>query len=116
MELFEELKNLGVDVDGGVKRIMGNEKLYRKLLGTFVKTFDANAVAPDFDTTEYTGIIEKVHTIKGTAGNLSLTPIYEAYTEILNLLRSGKPEEAKAILEKVLPVQKEIIDCIGRHM
>ena len=35
MSLFEELKDLGVDVDGGLKRINGNEKLYTKLLGTF---------------------------------------------------------------------------------
>ena len=38
MSLFEELKDLGVDVDGGLKRINGNEKLYTKLLGTFTKS------------------------------------------------------------------------------
>lgn len=33
MNLFEELRALGVDVDDGMKRLMGNEKLYRKLFG-----------------------------------------------------------------------------------
>ena len=50
------------------------------------------------------------------AGNLSLTPIYESYSEILNLLRTDKPAEAKAVLAKVLPVQQEIISCIENNM
>jgi len=116
MNLFEELKALGVDVDGGVKRIMGNEKLYRKLLGSFVKMVESQSVDPDFDCTDYTETIEKVHAIKGTAGNLSITPLYEAYSEMLGLLRGGQPEEAKALLGKVLPVQKDIIACIKSHM
>ena len=44
MGLFEELKDLGVDVDGGLQRINGNEKLYTRLLGTFVKAIKGQAV------------------------------------------------------------------------
>ena len=47
---------------------------------------------------------------------MSITPVYEAYTEILNLLRTGKPEEAKAVLEKILPVQEKILACIESNM
>ncbi len=36
MGLFEDLKALGVDIDGGLKRLGGNEALYTRLLGTFV--------------------------------------------------------------------------------
>ena len=74
------------------------------------------AVDPDFDESDYKEAIEKAHSIKGTAGNLSLTPIYESYSEILNLLRTDKPAEAKAVLAKVLPVQQEIISCIENNM
>lgn len=116
MALLEELKELGVNVDEGLKRLNGNEKLYTRLFGSFLKTLNANAVDADFDCTDDTEIIEKVHTIKGTAGNLSVTPLYEAYSEILGLLRSGQPEQAKVIIEKTLPVQKEIIQCIEKHM
>lgn len=116
MNLLDELRALGVDVDDGLKRLMGNEKLYRRLLGSFVKMIKTQAVDPDFDETDYTEATEKAHSIKGTAGNLSLTPIYESYSEILNLLRSGQPKQAKEILAKVLPVQQEIISCIERNM
>ena len=116
MNLLDELRTLGVDVDDGLKRLMGNEKLYKRLLGSFVKMIRTQAVDPDFDENEYTEAIEKAHSIKGTAGNLSLTPIYESYSEILNLLRTDKPAEAKAVLAKVLPVQQEIISCIENNM
>ncbi|WP_300675838.1 hypothetical protein [uncultured Acetatifactor sp.] len=117
MNFFEELRALGVDVDDGMKRLMGNEKLYRKLLGSFVKMIGSQTLAAeDFDKADHTSEIEKAHSIKGTAGNLSLTPIYESYTEILNLLRTDRPEEAKAVLAKVLPVQQEIVSCIERNM
>ncbi len=116
MNLLDELRALGVDVDDGLKRLMGNEKLYTRLLGSFVKMIRDQEVTEDFDASDCTQTIEKVHSVKGTAGNLSLTPIFEAYNEMLNLLRTGKPEEAREVLRKVLPVQKEIVDCIERNM
>ncbi len=116
MNLLDELRALGADVDDGLKRLMGNEKLYKRLLGSFVKMIQTQAVDPDFDENDYKDAIEKAHSIKGTAGNLSLTPIYESYSEVLNLLRTERPAEAKAVLAKVLPVQQEIISCIEKNM
>ncbi len=116
MSLFEDLKSLGVNVDEGLKRINGNEKLYTRLLGSYVKSIDANYITPDFDEADCTPAIEKTHAIKGTSGNLSITPVYEAYSQIVDLLRKGNPAEAKVLIEKILPVQNEIVECIKKHM
>ena len=116
MAFLDELKDLGVDIDGGLKRLNGNEKLYTRLFGSFLKTLNANLIDADFDCADYNDAIEKAHTIKGTAGNLSITPLYESYTEILGLLRGGKPEEAREVLKKILPVQAEIVACIEKNM
>ncbi len=116
MTLFEELKELGVDVDSGLKRLAGKEQLYTRLLGSFVKTIEAHSVEPDFDSADCTEAIEKAHAIKGTAGNLSITPLYEGYTEILRLLRGGEPEAARQLLTEILPQQEKIICCIKKHM
>lgn len=115
MSLFEDLKALGVDVDGGLKRISGNEKLYIRLLGSFSKSIDTYRVDADFDGNVYDDIIEKAHAIKGVSGNLSITPVYEAYTKIVDLLRAGKPEEARPVLKEILPVQAQIVECIEKH-
>lgn len=115
MNLLEELKTLGVDVEEGLEHLNGNEALYTRLLGSLTSTIEEYYVQPDFDGTDYAAATEKVHAIKGTAGNLSITPVYEAYTEIVSLLRAGKPEEARVILKKILPVQEEIIRCIEKY-
>lgn len=116
MSLFEELKTLGVDVDGGLKRINNNEKLYTRLLGSFVKSIESQSVPAGFDAGAVSEAIEKAHAIKGTAGNLSITPVYEAYTKVVDLLRGGQIDEARPILEKILPVQAEIVSCIKKYM
>ena len=56
----------------------------------------------------------QTHTLKGVTGNLSLTPLYNAYTEITNLLREQKYDDARAALEKILPVQNDILSCIEK--
>lgn len=115
MSFLEELKALGANVDEGVARIAGNEALYQKLLGSFLKTLDTHYVPLDFDGNDYAGATDDAHAIKGTSGNLSITPLYEAYTEIVDLLRSDKPEEAREVLKNILPVQEEIVQCIKKH-
>lgn len=115
MDMLEELKTMGVDVEEAVERFVGNAALYEKMLRTFPKMIRNSEVDPDFDGNDYADIIEKTHAIKGTSGNLSLTPIYKAYTDIVDLLRSEKPEEARQVLKDVLPVQEKILECIERH-
>lgn len=115
MGLFEDLKALGVDVDGGLKRLGNNQNLYKRLLNTFVKAMKGQEIQPDFDMANYEDVKEKAHAIKGTSGNLSITPVFEAYSEIMDLLRAGKPEEANEKLKAVLPVQEEIVGCIQKY-
>lgn len=115
MALLEELKAMGADVDEGLRRLNGNEALYTKMLLKLVDMVQKSAVAPDFDFQNYDEVIEKTHALKGVTGNLSVTPLYNAYTEIVNLLRGGDPAQANEILKNILPVQKDILDCISRY-
>lgn len=115
MSMLEELKDLGVNVDEGLNRIMGNTSLYERMLGTFAKMIKETGLQPEFDDHDYTAVIEQAHAIKGTSGNLSITPVYEAYTKIVDLLRNDQPSEAKKVLRDILPIQDEIIACIKKY-
>ena len=115
MDFLEELKELGVNTEEGLARLNKNEALYKKLLGTFTGLIENYYVEPDFDETDYEEITEKAHAIKGAAGNLSITPVYSAYTRIVELLRAGKPQEAKEVLKKILPIQQGIVRCIDKY-
>ena len=115
MGLLDELKQMGVNVDEAVGRMMGNEAFYQKMLGKFPKMLEDAAFTPDFDGNNLEPAIGKAHSLKGAAGNLSLTPLYEAYSEITNLLRKGEPEQARKLLTDIRPVQEKIVDCIRKY-
>ncbi len=116
MDLFDELKELGVNTEEGLDQLMGNDALYKKLLGKFVNLMERMEIDPNFDNTNFADIIDKAHAVKGTSGNLFITPVYESYAEIVSLLRNNQPEEAKEVLLKIIPVQNKIIDCIKKYV
>jgi len=115
MNLFQELKSLGVNTDEGLKRMGGNSSLYERMLIKLKDLIKDYHIGTDFDCNDYADIIELAHTIKGASGNLEVMPIYEIYTEFVDLLRKKQPEQAKEYLEKSLPIQKAIIDCIDKY-
>ena len=110
----EELEKLGVDVDEGLDRVMGDESLYEMMLGMFLDALNESPIElGEFDGAD--PLIRKVHALKGTTGNLSLTPLFNGYVEVLGFLRGNQPEEAKAAMEKIIPVQEKIVECIKQN-
>lgn len=115
MDLMQELKDLGANPDEGVKRMAGNSSLYERMLVKLKDMIKNSSVRMDFDNNDYEDIIEEAHAIKGAAGNLAITPLYESYSEFVKLLREKQPEQAKEVFAKALPVQDAILECIERH-
>ena len=115
MTFAEELKSLGVDTDEGLDRVMGDKDLYEMMLGMFVDAVKNNPIAPEDFSGDLEPLIKTVHMLKGTAGNLSLTPVFAGYNSALGLLRENRPDQARAEFEAMLPVQEKVIDCIRRH-
>ena len=115
MGLMDELRQLGVNVDEAVARMMGKEEIYIKILGKFPAMLESTGLVTDFDGNDYRPVIEKAHTLKGATGNLSLTPLYDAYTQITNLLRAGEAEKARELLIGIQPVQEKIVACIRKY-
>lgn len=115
MDFMQELKGLGVNTDEGLLRMGGNSSLYERMLVKLKDMIKDSPVRMDFDLSDYSDIIEAAHAIKGASGNLAVTPIYESYSRLVELLREQQPEQAKKILEEVLPVQNAIVDCIERY-
>ncbi|MDE7242558.1 MAG: hypothetical protein K2O18_01080 [Oscillospiraceae bacterium] len=116
MQLLSELDSLGVNTKEGLARVMDDESLYTMMLDMFVDTVQSAPISPgEFDGGSLEKLIEKVHTLKGTTGNLSLEPLFVRYTRSLELLREKKPAEAKTVFEELLPIQEKIVECIRKH-
>ncbi len=106
------MEKLGINVEDALKRFMGNEALFLKMLRKLPGVISQSYVSPDFDASNYAADIDRAHMIKGVTGDLSIMPLYKAYSDIVSLLRENKPEEARAALKDILPVQEKIIKFI----
>lgn len=115
MGMIEELKELGADTEDALKRFLNNEALYEKMLKKLPDSLNGKRVSEAIEAGNIDSAIEIAHTFKGVLGNLSITPLYEAYTKIVALLRQGSPEEAKIILEDNFPLEEQVIACIEKY-
>lgn len=117
MSFMEELKELGVDVEEGLERVLDDEPLYETMLGMYIDKVNSNPIAmEDFDADDLDALIGRVHILKGLTGNLAMTPLFAGYMQMLDLLRTDRPKEAAKEYERILPVQTAIMDCIKRNM
>jgi len=71
-------KFINIDVSLGLKTIMGNKKLYLKLLINFYK--DYNKI--DFDTLEDEEFYRLIHTLKGISGNIGASTLYNILVKL----------------------------------
>jgi signal transduction histidine kinase/CheY-like chemotaxis protein/HPt (histidine-containing phosphotransfer) domain-containing protein len=81
----------GLDLAEGVKRVGGDRALYRRLLLQF-REHSGNAadeIRAALAAGDRAAVRSAVHTLKGVAGNLSATTLYQAAQKLEAVLRKG---------------------------
>ena len=115
MSLIEEVGKLGVNVEDALERFMNNASLYERMLKKLPSVLENSPVMPCFESGDLEKALSNAHNIKGVVGNLSVDPLYEGYSGVVSLLREGKNDEAKALLEKTLESERPIVECIKNY-
>ena len=115
MDLISELEALGVNTKEAIERMGNNTAFYIRMLGKFKGELDNHEVMAYLEKGDYNTAVSNAHTLKGLTGNLSLTPLYKAYTDIVAFLRANEPEKAKQLLADTLPIQSDIVECIEKY-
>jgi len=96
-----------IDYEGGLRRVNGNVQLYRRLLDDFSRVY-ADAVdqmKECLEQSDYDALSKRVHTLKGTAANLSLKAVQEAATVFeAQVIKADRTElnEGVTVLEQAL--------------
>ena len=88
--LRELLEHYGVDYQATMPRFMGNEGLYKKLLGMLFQDANLEKLGKAIQDGDLTAAFEAAHTLKGVAANMGLTPYYQAICSIVEPLRCGE--------------------------
>lgn len=99
----------GVDVDGGLKRVAGNKKLYRNLLTQFAEKqgVAAKQIAESLKAKDASLAERIAHTVKGVAGNLGITAVQQSAALVEKAIREhdAATDSLLADLNKALQTQ-----------
>ena len=89
MLTVEKLRAYGAQVDAGLDRCMKNEAFYLRLVNMELGDVNFAKLQDALSSGNMREAFEAAHALKGTLGNLALTPIYQPVTELTELLRNA---------------------------
>lgn len=87
MLTVEALKEYGANTAEGMARCMNNETFYLRLVGMALGDQNFDRLRAGLDAQDARQVFEAAHALKGSIGNLALTPIYEPVSELTEKLR-----------------------------
>src|SRR5277367_5514216 len=111
----------GVDLQDGLKRVVGNKRLYRDLLLQFaLKQADAPAqISAAIEGGDWKLAERIAHTVKGVAGNIGLGQVFAVAEKLEKAIRHGDEVEAalfeefaEVISHQVLAIRQALQEAI----
>lgn len=114
MLTIDALKAYGANTEEGLARCFNNESFYFRLveMGLNDQNFDRlQAAVAEGDAK---GAFEAAHALKGSTGNLALTPIYKPLCELTERLRGRSSidgaDDMMAQINDALRAARQLID------
>ena len=109
MITLDALKQYGADTETGLKRCMGNEALYLRLVGSACTEQGFDLLADSIAKKDYETAFETAHALKGVLGNLSLTPLFDVTCKITELLRERSDTDYSPLLAKLSEEKQKLV-------
>lgn len=88
MDVCVMLENWGCDVKAALSRFIDDEEFYLECIAKFKKETGFELLGQCLTNKQFKEAYEYAHMLKGVAGNLGLTPIYEKLCILVELLRN----------------------------
>ena len=111
--LLQALRAYGADVDGALARFLDDSELYEQCFRQFMEDENFPQMDEAIRTCNYQRAFETAHTVKGVAGNMGLTPLYNAVCTLVEALRAQRYDDVAA-LYAVIPPEVERLRAIGK--
>lgn len=84
-----------IDIEDALKRIGGNEGLYKKLLTRFIEGNYLDLLCAAIDNGDMEEAARAAHTLKGVSANLSLVKVQSVSTELEHAIKEGQDHTGK---------------------
>jgi HPt (histidine-containing phosphotransfer) domain-containing protein len=107
-----------INTKEGLNRVMGNTKLYVKLLNKFKSELIMGALLEAVRGADYEKARGLAHAFKGVAANLSLTELYKQSVEFETQIKNGAispgfPEAFQGCFDETIRSIDEVIEQYG---
>ena len=107
MITLEELRALGADVETGLSRCMGKEDLYLKLISMGLGDAKFEELGAALNAGNLDKAFELCHALKGVIGNLALTPLYEALSDMTEKLRAREEADYQTMYSNIIEIRSK---------
>ncbi len=98
---LDALRAYGANTGEGLSRCMNNEPFYLRMVAMALADKNFDALTAAINAGNATAAFEAAHALKGSIGNVSLTPIYKPLCELTEQLRGkSMPAEHLASVSK----------------
>lgn len=87
IDFIKALNEYGADTASALHRCVGDEDLYCECVKLFIEDRNFDGLSTELSRRNYRSAFEHAHALKGVAANLSLTPIFNAISAIVEPLR-----------------------------
>lgn len=110
----EKLMTVGVDYDEVIKRFMGKEDFYLRMLKKFLDDKNFGELAKAVEEKDWKVAFTYAHTVKGLCGNLGLGGIMDYIAPLTEALRSEPYDEESIIydMKHVTKLYEKTVDVI----
>ncbi len=98
---IEKLASYGANTEDGLNRCMNNEAFYLRMVQMIPGDRNFQKLSDAIDAGDLKAAFEAAHALKGSTGNLGLTPLFDPLCEITELLRARTQTDYSSLLDTI---------------
>lgn len=106
------LQDAGFETTQTLQRFSGNEALYLRFLNKFTEDDTFSKLAPALMAGDFESTLIAAHTLKGVAGNLGLTRLWHACSQMVSLIRQGDTDAARRSYDELSDAYAQVCAAI----
>ena len=111
MLTMDALRRFGANTEEGLGRCLNDEGFYLDLVNMELEDKGFEKLAASLERGDWQAAFAAAHALKGSLGNLALTPIYEPTAALTEKLRGGREADYAALLAEILS-QRDALNAL----
>ncbi len=102
MSMATILQEMGCEMEETMERFMDDQEFYVECFQKFIEHKEIETLGVTMESGDIEESFMRAHTLKGTLGNLGLTPIYDQMVVIVEFLRKGDMQQASERYQRLM--------------